>query len=207
MIKNDNLYRDIQKNISRIVCLQNMFRFDKYAILNAFLIHKNYNLSNMKKAHIYYTVLKKDKTTFEYENCDAFENYLLDGKNMYFSYKEELRHIAINHFKYKNELTTEILQDKSEFSRYNQKLGMISTKRALIELNTNSYLVKEIKDFNNKDYLDKLYRLEVIKDKMILNISKYFTTEQERNELKINQLKNNLEKELVSVKIEKRLKI
>lgn len=212
--KKDDIYKEIKQNLDRIVILREFFKFDIKAISKAFMIFRNIEDDKFNKVYNYMTVIEKkaQKENYKYDiainDIAITEEFLFMGKNLYFSYKEELRRVAINHFKTNNPFTAEMLRDKSLKAQWTQKLGIISKRRGLIELETNPYLIKEIKQFNNEEYLTKLERMETIKDKMIKVISIYFLTQQERKELEISELKNKLNDELKGDEVTtKRLKI
>lgn len=195
--KKDEIYKEIKQNLDRIVILRQFFHFDNKAIAKAFMIFKGIKDDEFNRVYNYMTVIEKKNKKANYNyNIEITDNFLFIGKNAYFQYKEELRRIAINHFKLNNKFTEEMLRDKTLKAQWTQKLGIISKKRGLIELDTNPYLVKEVKQFNNDEFLTKLEKMEVIKDKLIKAISTYFLTAQERKEIEINELKNKLNDEL-----------
>jgi hypothetical protein len=207
--KKDDIYKEIKQNLDRIVILREFFHFDIKAIAKAFMIFKGIKDDDFDRVYNYMTVIEKKakKENYRYD-IEITEEFLFAGKNAYFQYKEELRRIAINHFKLNNPFTEEMFRDKSLKAQWTQKLGIISKRRGLIELDTNPYLVKEIKAFGNDEFLTKLERMEVIKDKMIKAISTYFLTAQERKEIEIKELKTKLNDELKGDETKaKRLKI
>lgn len=206
--KKDDIYKEIKQNLDRIIVLKNLFRFDGKAICKAFMLFKKIEEKEFERVYKYFKKIEKAtlKQSYAFDNSHL-EEFLFIGKNLYFSYKQELLHIAINHWKFKNELTEEMFRDKTEYAKYKQKLGIISKRRGLIELDTNPYLVKEIIELNDENYLKQLQKMETVKEKMIKSISNSFLTDDERKELQINELKSQLEGELNTVKTEKRLKI